>query len=167
MNKTIFGGSLASVIFLIIGSFIFPSSPIMWLTNASVAYTIVRFLMAALLITVLVTNPPRRLSVRLSMGGMALALIGWGIVLSVTNSMHLLDIVLFLEVGFAFGLEALELNEEEIDERTERLREPEPQRLLAPQAAWLYLRKYSQKQWHGLQAKRGKWVHDFQHVESS
>lgn len=165
MNKTIFGGSLASVIFLIVGSFVFPSSPIMWLASTGIIYSVIRFLMAALLIAVIVSNPPRRRSIRLAMGGMGAFLVAWGLLLAVTNSMHLLDIVLFLEVGIAFGLEALELNEEEIDERTERLWEPE-QSLAAP-IAWQLLRNYSQKQWHELLTRRDNWRHDFQHVEST
>jgi len=151
MNRTIFGGSLASVIFLIAGTYLFSNSPIMWLASTSLGYTIFRCLVAVALVVVLVTNPPRRLIVRALMGTLAAVMAGWGIALILGDSMHLLDIILFLELGFAFGLEALELNEEEIDERIEQLHHPEeyvPSPIIRPMLAayWRRLRNYRYQQ---------------------
>jgi hypothetical protein len=125
MNRLIFGGSLASALFLIIGTYVFPSSDMMWLASTSLAYTVVRCAMVAVLLVVLFTDPPRKIAVRLLMGAAAATLVGWGSALIASDSMHVLDVVLFLEVGFAFGLEALELNEEEVEERIDYLQHPE------------------------------------------
>lgn len=125
MNRTIFAGSLASIIILLIGTFAFPASMLMWLASISLPYTIFRVIMVGALVGVLLTNPPRRRDVRAGMGALSLILISCGLALALGNSVHLLDILLFMELGFAFGLEALEFNEEELDERIMRLQHPE------------------------------------------
>jgi hypothetical protein len=114
MDKAIFGGSLACVLFLIAGTFLFPTSPIMWLAGTSVAYTIFRVIMAGMLLIVLFTTPPRKLFVLLAMGVMAMVLAGWGIELMLQGSYKLLDMIMFVELGIAFGLAALEVTNEDV-----------------------------------------------------
>lgn len=116
MDKTIFGGSLACVLFLIAGTFLFPTSPIMWLAGTSVAYTIFRVIMAGMLLTVLFTTPPRKLFVRLTMGILSMVLVGWGLELMFQGSYKLLDMILFVELGIAFGLAALEVTDEHLSD---------------------------------------------------
>ena len=123
MNRALFSGSLVCVTFLLIGTFMFPSSMVMELASTSALATVFRVLMAAMLITVLFSSPPRRLLVRAAMGGMALVLLVSGVVLSLANSMHLLDVLLFFELGCALGIEALEFNDDEVEQETERFHE--------------------------------------------
>ena len=123
MNRALFSGSLVCVTFLLIGTFMFPSSMVMELASTSALATVFRVLMAAMLITVLLSSPPRRLLVRAAMGGIALVLLVSGVVLSLTNSMHLLDVLLFFELGCALGIEALEFNDDEVEQKTERFHE--------------------------------------------
>lgn len=118
MNRALFSGSLLCVIFLLVGTFAFPSSMVMELASTSAMATIFRVLMAAILITVLFTSPPRRLAIRLAMGSMATVLLIGGVAMSLGNSMHMLDVLLFLELGCALGIEALEFNDDEIETRT-------------------------------------------------
>lgn len=121
MNRAIFGGSLVCVLFLLVGTFAFPSSMVMDLASTSVLITIFRIVMAVVLVGVLVTSPPRKLLGRLVMGGMAVALLALGFALSLGNSMHMLDVILFWELGCALGLEALEFNDDELAARTKQL----------------------------------------------
>ncbi len=111
MDKAIFGGSLASVVFLLTGTYVFPHSPIMWLAGTSLTYTIFRLVMTGMLLIVLFTNPPRKMFVRIAMGIVAVVLTGWGIDLMWQGSYKLLDMILFVELGIAFGLAALEVTE--------------------------------------------------------
>lgn len=113
MDRAIFGGSLASVVFLLAGTYLFPSSPVMWLAGTTIAYTIFRLIMAEMLLLVLFTKPPRKWYIRAAMGVMSVALVLWGVALMVQGSYKLLDMVLFIELGLAFGLAALEVTETE------------------------------------------------------
>jgi hypothetical protein len=67
--------------------------------------------MAETLLLVLFTKPPRKWYVRVAMGVMAVVLVGWGVALMLQGSYKLLDMVLFIELGIAFGLATLEVTE--------------------------------------------------------
>ena len=126
MNKLLFGGALACTIFLIAGTYFFPDDITMSLASTSGWYTAARVGIAVLLVAVIVSAPPRSLALRLAMAGVAAGLGAWGILLTVGETMHLLDVVLFLTLASAFGLESLELNEEELYERVWQLQHPMP-----------------------------------------
>lgn len=111
MEKAVYGGSLASTAFLLAGTYLFPASPIMWLAGMSLAYTIFRLVMVAMLVTVIFTTPPRKMFIRFAMGVLAAVLVSWGVALMLQGSYKLLDMILFVELGIAFGLGALEVNE--------------------------------------------------------
>jgi amino acid transporter len=117
MNRLVFSGSLACVIFLLVATYAFPTNSILWLAGTTTGYTIFRFAMAGMLLAVLFTAPPRRMYMRVLMGSLGLILVGCGVWLSLGDSMHLLDIVLFLELGIAFGIEALEFTEDELQSK--------------------------------------------------
>lgn len=123
MNKAIFGGALACVLFLLAGSYFFPDNSILWLAGTSTPYIVFRAVVAVMLFAVLVTNPPRKLYMRLLMGVIALTLVGAGVTIAVSDSVQLLDMTLFILLGIAFGIEALEFNEDELNERVLKLRE--------------------------------------------
>ena len=121
MNRAIFGGSLLSVIILLIGTFAWPSSLVMELASTSAVATTFRILMAASLLLVLFTSPPRHLYVRIAMGAVAALFLVVALAMSLGNSMHLLDVILFFQLGSALGIEALEFNDDELEERTKNL----------------------------------------------
>jgi hypothetical protein len=123
MNKAIFSCSLVCVLFLLVGTYAFPSNPIMWLAGTSMTYVIFRVITAVALVAVLLTNPPRQWYMRMFMGLVAVALATAGITIGVSDSVQILDMVLFLELAVAFGIEALEFNEEELQADILSLRE--------------------------------------------
>lgn len=123
MNKAIFGSALLCTVFLIIGTYAFPTDLIMWFASTSVVFTIFRVVMAGMLLAVLATNPPRHIYMRIAMGSMSLALTCLGLGMFFTDSLHILDVVLFMVLAAAFGLEALEFNEVELEEKVVALRE--------------------------------------------
>jgi hypothetical protein len=123
MNKAIFGGALVCVLFLLAGTYFFPSSTIMWLAGTSTTYVVFRILAAIALVAVLVTNPPRKLAMRLFMGAVAIALASVGVSIALADSVRLLDMTLFILLGIAFAIEALEFNEDELQTDVINLRE--------------------------------------------
>lgn len=123
MNKAIFGSALLCTVFLIVGTYAFPSDIIMWFASTSLIYTIFRVIMVGMLVAVLVTNPPRHLYMRVAMGAMAFTLGCLGIGLLFADTLHLLDVILYIVLAAAFGIEALEFNEEELEEKVTAFRE--------------------------------------------
>lgn len=121
MKQTVFFGSLLSVIFLLLGTYVFPTDIIMWFASTSWIFTVLRLLMAVVLILVLCTTPPRELYMRLAMGAAALISLGAGVGIAMSDSLHVLDIILFIQLGIVLGLEALEFNEDELAEKTRTL----------------------------------------------
>jgi hypothetical protein len=115
MNKAIFSCALACVLFLIAGTYLFPNNPVMWLAGTTLPYTVFRALAAVALITVLVTNPPRRLYMRIFMGSAALVLLLAGLGVGASDSVQILDMMLYLILGISLAIEALEFNEEELE----------------------------------------------------
>lgn len=128
MNKAIFAGALACVLFLLAGTYFFPDNAILWLAGTTTPYTIFRIIIATALVAVLCTNPPRKLYMRIFMGMVGLAMVGVGIGIAASDSVQLLDMTLFILIGIAFGIEALEFNEEELNERVVQLRQTYAQR---------------------------------------
>jgi hypothetical protein len=123
MNKAIFSCSLACVLFLLVGTYAFPTNPVMWLAGTTLTYTIFRIITAVALVAVLFTNPPRKWYMRTFMGIVAVALASAGIAIGAADSVQVLDMVLFLELAVAFGIEALEFNEDELQSDILSLRE--------------------------------------------
>lgn len=125
MEKAVFLGGFVSAGFLIVGTYVFPTSLLMWFASTSGFYVVARALLMVLLLGVLLSAPPRKVWMRMVMGIVALGLAGWGIGLAMTDSMHILDMIVFLEAGIAMGIEALEFTEEELLARAAQLHTPQ------------------------------------------
>jgi putative Ca2+/H+ antiporter (TMEM165/GDT1 family) len=123
MNKAIFSCALGCVLFLIAGTYLFPNNPVMWLAGTTLPYTIFRALAAVALITVLVTNPPRKLYMRIFMGFASVVLLLAGLGVGASDSVQILDMMLYLILGVSLGIEALEFNEEELEASALTLRQ--------------------------------------------
>ncbi len=123
MKRLFFAGALVSVLFLLIGTYLFPADVVMWFASTAPSFTLVRTSMALILLVVLFTTPPRSLRVRLLMGFASVAFTGAGLAVSLSDSLHILDIILFFQLGIALGIEALELNEDELSDEVLALRE--------------------------------------------
>lgn len=139
MNRFIFGCSLVCVTFLLATPYLFPENSILWLASTSVDYAIFRASMILVLLTIMFSSPPRHFYTRVALGTLAVGLVGYGLSLSLSDSMHLLDITLFFALGFSFGIEALELNEAELEQKVIDIRQEYTERLAASaqrQATW-------------------------------
>lgn len=123
MNRLIFGSSLTCVVFLLVGSYLFPDNTIMWFAGTSLGYTLFRLVMVIALVAVLITNPPRTMYMRLAMGALSLSLLFSGVVLLYSDVVHVLDMLLFVLLGVTFAIEALEFNEDELTDRATAIHE--------------------------------------------
>jgi len=89
----------------------------MELAGKSVALNIFRAAIGLTLLAVLLTKPPRSLSMRMYMGLFASGLTVAGITICLQDSMHVLDALLYLGLGCALGVEALEIDEVQLVQR--------------------------------------------------
>lgn len=110
MGKLLVFLSLISLVFLEVGSYLFPADPVMWLATSSHAFEAVRLLIMPILVTLLVTNPPRHLVLRYFVGAVSVVLLASVAILTYGNIMNMLDSMAFAAAGVAMGIVALEIN---------------------------------------------------------
>lgn len=110
MGKLLVVLALISLAFLQVGSYVFPSDPIMWLAASSASYTVVRLALMGFLVLLLVTNPPRHIVLRSVAEGLAIVLLLTVAYLTYNNGMSALDTLAFGAAGVAMGIVALEIN---------------------------------------------------------
>lgn len=107
-TKLLIAATLLLVVALLVGGIYYPESLLMSLTDTSDSYVAIRLTMAVLLLSLLLTKPPRSRLLRSVIGA-------WSIVLAVTSvqallnyQLRLFDALVFLEVAVVFAVEALE-----------------------------------------------------------
>ena len=83
-------------------------APLMWLAATTVNYAYMRAALIVVLMTLLITNPPRSQYFRTFLAGFASALFVGTIFLTQTYAVGLLDAVIFVEVAIICMIEALE-----------------------------------------------------------
>jgi len=110
MGKLLVFLSLVSLVFLEVGSYLFPSDPVMWLATSSHAFETLRLLIMPILVTLLITNPPRHLTLRYFVGGVSAVLLVAVTLLTYSNVMNMLDSLAFAAAGIAMGIVSLEIN---------------------------------------------------------
>lgn len=108
-SKMLISWTLVLVGVLLIGGLYFENSLLMAFAGSGAAYTALRVVIIALLIGLLITNPPRTHLFRTMLGVWAIALATVAGQLLLTYQLHLLDAILFIEVAIIFGIEALEM----------------------------------------------------------
>lgn len=108
ISKLMIGLTLVLVGILLIGGIYYPGSLMMAFAGTSTAYLVLRIVIMALLIGLLVTNPPRSRLFRtmLAVWAVALAVLAGQLLLS--YQIFLLDAIVYIEVAIIFGTEALE-----------------------------------------------------------
>ncbi len=74
---------------------------------------IIRFALIGVLISLLLTNPPRSLAYRRFLGVLAFLIFAFSLNSLINNRLDILDAIMFLEASAIFGIEALELEENE------------------------------------------------------
>jgi hypothetical protein len=85
-----------------------PDAPLMWLASTSIYYAYMRAALIIVLVTLLVTSPPRSGYFRLFLAAFSSALAISTILLSYWYAISLLDAVIFIEVAIIFMIESLE-----------------------------------------------------------
>ena len=109
-SKTLIGLTLVFVTTLLVGGLMYPESLLMAFAGVGVTFTVLRIVMIALLVGLLLTNPPRSHMFRTMLGVWAVALAVTAGQLLMNYQIHMLDAILFIEVAIIFGAEALEMN---------------------------------------------------------
>ncbi|MET0979709.1 MAG: hypothetical protein ABWX90_00440 [Candidatus Saccharimonadales bacterium] len=83
-------------------------APLMWLASTDSSYAYIRAALIALLVTLLLSSPPRSLHFRVSLAAIAAALLVSVVWLSASYAVGVVDAVVFAEVAVIFMIEALE-----------------------------------------------------------
>ncbi|MDB5168342.1 MAG: hypothetical protein JWO55_600 [Candidatus Saccharibacteria bacterium] len=91
-----------------------PDTPLMWLASTSIYYAYMRAALIVVLVTLLVTSPPRSGYFRLFLAAFASALAISAIHLSYWYAISLLDAVIFIEVAIIFMIESLEASADDV-----------------------------------------------------
>ena len=108
MGKLLIFLSLVILLAMSIGANVAPQNPVFWLASVATAYQHVREVLIAILLTQLVTRPPRHVWFRLLSGGTAIIAIAWAIQQNYTYSMLPLDTLSIIGASVAILITALE-----------------------------------------------------------
>lgn len=85
-----------------------PTNPIMWLASTSSSFTVLRGALMAIILSLLMTEPPRNAYMRVLVGITSAMLIGWSLKGAYYNQLPIVDAFLLLAVGIATGITVLE-----------------------------------------------------------
>jgi hypothetical protein len=108
LGKMIVALTIVFVTLLFIGGIYYPNTLEMSLADTTMPYTILRGVIILLLISILVTNPPRSLVLRGIIGAWSLILAGESLQIFYNYEVRLLDAIVFMQVATILGIEALE-----------------------------------------------------------
>ena len=100
--------TLLFVLLMFTGGIYFPNTIEMSLADTSFAYTILRAGIIALLISILVTKPPRSLALRGMIGSWSFLLFVQAVEALLSYELRLLDGIVFIKVAIILAIEALE-----------------------------------------------------------
>lgn len=106
--------SLAATSTLLFFGIFSPDSPIMWLAATTAEYTIVRVIMAVILLALLVTKPPRNHLFRIFVGVISTGLAYWSLSQTYQNHMAFLDTMSILTFSISCGLAVAEVDETKV-----------------------------------------------------
>lgn len=107
-GKTLVISTLLFVSLLFAGSIYFPNTFLMSLADTTPTYLFLRGAIIVLLISILVTKPPRSLKLRGMIGAWSFLLGLQAIEALFSYELRLLDGLVFMEVAIILGIEALE-----------------------------------------------------------
>jgi hypothetical protein len=110
MGKAILVMTFFGLSILLIFGIINPTSPVMWLASTSAEFAVLRAVLMVVLVAMFVTNPPRKLVLRVLVGVVCTGLAGWALIATYENSMKILDTMIILESTVTSGLMVLERN---------------------------------------------------------
>jgi hypothetical protein len=108
MEKTVYAGGALIAAALIAGSIFIPTSFVMVLASTSLAANIARGIIIALMLGLILTNPPRSHAFRAALAAASVGFLYYAWQHAVSGTIQLADSVLFLQAAIAFAIEALE-----------------------------------------------------------
>jgi hypothetical protein len=108
VSKTLLFLSFIGLLFLIVGSILFPGSSVMWLASTAVPANILRIILSVVVVALLVTEPPRDTVFRMLVAYLAVGTGIWGAVAGYNNTIPLLDSASLLLASLSMGAVALE-----------------------------------------------------------
>jgi hypothetical protein len=120
MKKLLIITTMLIVLAMLFDGMFYKDAPLMWLASTSLNYAYMRIALLAVLLTLLVTSPPRSQYFRIFLAGFASALCLSTVWLSYWYAINLLDAVIFIEVAIIFMIEALESSPEKASQITFR-----------------------------------------------
>ena len=104
MGKVMLVLSFIGIGFLFLVGLFDPNSPVMWMASTTENYTLLRLGLMAVLLLLIVTNPPRNVYLRSIVGLLSLVAVSWALSETYQNHLKLLDSFSILEVGVLAGL---------------------------------------------------------------
>lgn len=108
MSKVILMLSLLGVGLLSFFGVVNPNSSVMWMASTSFNFAFLRIILMAILVGLLVTNPPRNIYFRAFIAVFSVILVGWTLNTTYHNQMKFLDTLSLLEVSICASLTILE-----------------------------------------------------------
>lgn len=108
MDKAVYAGGALIAVALILGSMLIPGSFVMTLASTSTLMNVMRFVIIALMIGLIVTNPPRSRKFRAILAITSVTLLYMAAARALSGTIQVADSVLFLQAGISFAIEALE-----------------------------------------------------------
>lgn len=91
-----------------------PDAPLMWLAATTTNYAYMRAALIVVLLTLLITEPPRSANFRIFLAAFSVGLGISTILLSYWYAVGLMDAIIFIEVAIILMLESLEANATEV-----------------------------------------------------
>ncbi|HET8883863.1 MAG TPA: hypothetical protein VFM68_00125 [Candidatus Saccharimonadales bacterium] len=101
-------GTIFLVGWMFIEGLYYKDAPLMWLAATSVEYAYLRIALIVVLLTLLISSPPRSVWFRFFLASFAAVLGVSTILLSFTYTINIFDAIVFLEASIIFMIEALE-----------------------------------------------------------
>lgn len=114
MSKLILFLSMIGLCTLFTLGLLAPDNSVMWLASTSLNFAILRAVLIITLLTLLVTNPPRNVYMRIFIGIISTFLVVWVLNATFNNQMKLVDTLSLLPVSIVAGLDILEQDVEEV-----------------------------------------------------
>lgn len=114
MNRIVMLLSLLAVSILIFFGIFSPDNPVMWLASTTQVYIFLRIAMAAVLVALLLTKPPRNQLFRLCVAMFSISLAYWSLSATYQNHMAFLDTMSILTFSISCSLAVAELDETKV-----------------------------------------------------
>lgn len=110
MRRTLLVTWIIVLLTLVVGSVQFPDLPLFWLTSGDIAMQWVRGGLVFMLLSQVLSEPPRNAWFRAGAGVASLGIFGWSVNALLGFDIQLLDAISFIGASFAVGITALELS---------------------------------------------------------